>query len=207
MDVLANGEDTAYGTAELVAMLEHAADVVAERHPNSVLALGDLSKRGGGHLGSHRSHRSGRDADVGFYFVDEQGQPYPARFFVRFDRQGRGTTGWSHASVRFDVERNWTLLESMIRYEGATLQYVFVTPALQELLLGEARRRNVDPAIIERAADLMSHYAGGHDNHFHVRIHCPVNDGECIDNEPARRRRASRHRSSHHRPARARPHH
>lgn len=198
--ILANGTDTAFGTSELVGMLEHAASAVAEKHPGSVLSLGDLSRRGGGRLGSHRSHRSGRDADVGFYFLGENGAPYPARFFVRFDENGRGVTGWSHANVLFDAPRNWSLLESMIRYEGARLQYVFVTPALQEILLAEAAHQGADPQLIARAADLMSHPARGHDNHFHVRIHCPPTDDQCIDNQPARRSRRST------RAARARSH-
>jgi len=192
LDVLSNSEPTSFGTSELVAMLEHAATDVAQAFPNSRLHVGDLSKRGGGRLGSHRSHRSGRDADVGFYFVDESGTPVQARQFVRFDASGTGTPGWSPTPVRFDAARNWALLASMIRYQGANLQYVFVSPRLQPLLLEEAARQGASAELIARATDLMSHYAGGHDNHFHVRIHCPANDRDCVDSEPRRRRR-SRH--------------
>lgn len=198
VDVLDGSVPTSFGTSELVGMIEHAAGAVAERFPESRLYVGDLSKRGGGRLGSHRSHRSGRDVDISFYFLDEDGAQVPARHFVRFDANGVGTPGWSREEVRFDAARNWALLAAMIDYEGARLQYVFVSPRLQPLLLEEAARQGASPELIARATQLMSHFAGGHDNHFHVRIHCPSNDSECIDNEPPRRRRRGRG-SSHHR--------
>ena len=135
LDVLQGSKPTSFGTSELVSMLEHAASEVAHRFPDARLYVGDLSKRGGGRLGSHRSHRSGRDADIGFYFHDGEGTPVPARHFVRFDAQGVGVPGWSSSEVHFDAARNWTLLAAMIEYEGARLQYVFVSPRLQPLLL------------------------------------------------------------------------
>ncbi len=199
--VLSANDGKNYGTAELVSLLEHAASSVAQSHPGAKMTVGDLSKAGGGHLGSHRSHRSGRDVDIGFYFTDEEGQPVEGRRFVRFGADGIGVDGRYGDLVRFDAARNWALLQAMMEYEGATLQYVFVSPRLQPLLLAEAERQGASPETIARATQLMSHFAGGHDNHFHVRIHCPADDRECVNNEPARRRRghASHRRRSHRR--------
>ncbi|MCB9621824.1 MAG: penicillin-insensitive murein endopeptidase [Sandaracinus sp.] len=60
----------AYGTAELVALIAWAAERVAEEHEGAVLSVGDLSRERGGRLRPHRSHRVGRDADLGFYLRD-----------------------------------------------------------------------------------------------------------------------------------------
>lgn len=205
VEVLRGSEDTDFGTVELVQLIESGARHVSERFPGARLHVGDLSRRGGGHLGSHRSHRSGRDADVGFYMNDAAGQPLAQRFFVRFDREGNGRTGWSREAVVFDVARNWALLEGMMNFGGAQLQYVFVSEPLQALLLAEAERQGASPETIARATELMSHNAGGHDNHFHIRIHCPASDSQCIDNEPPRRRRPSGSRSGTRPPASRRP--
>lgn len=197
VNVISEDDGKNYGTAELVAMLEHSAARVSELFPGVRLTVGDLSKAGGGHLGSHRSHRSGRDVDVGFYFTDEHGHPVQGQRFVHFDAQGVGVESRTNDVVHFDARRNWALLQAMIEFEGSRLQYVFVAPRLQPLLLAEAERQGAPQALIQRATDLMSHYASGHDNHFHVRIHCPPGDEECIDQEPGRRRgRGHGHRPS-----------
>lgn len=202
--VISEDDGKNYGTAELVAMLEHSAERVSELYPGVRLTVGDLSKEGGGHLGSHRSHRSGRDVDIGFYFTTEEGEPVQGQRFVHFDGQGVGVERRSGDTVHFDAARNWALLQAMIEFEGSRLQYVFVSPRLQPLLLAEAQRQGASQEMIDTATRLMSHFAAGHDNHFHVRIHCPPNDAECIDREPGRSRRGRGHarRPSHaHRPA------
>ena len=43
------------------------------------LAIGDLSRDGGGKMGNHHSHQSGLDVDVGFYFHHVP-DGYPDRF-------------------------------------------------------------------------------------------------------------------------------
>ena len=191
--VKSTGTGNHFGTAELVGMLEHATRTVAARFEGSHITIGDLSRSTGGRLKHHRSHRSGRDADVGFYFVAEDGTPHRAEQFVRVFADGTTAEG-----QRFDVARNWELLRSMIEFNGARLQYVFVSRPIQHLLLTHAAESGASPDLLERARDLMSHYARGHDNHFHVRIHCPEGDSLCVDQEPPRRpSRHSRSRRGH----------
>ena len=60
---------------ELVDAIQRAAALVARRQPGAVLGVGDLSQRGGGNVAFHRSHENGRDADLLFYSVDENGAP------------------------------------------------------------------------------------------------------------------------------------
>src|SRR5262249_5224777 len=59
----------AWGTQETVDALVHCIDRVNQRLPGApAIAIGHLSARSGGHLSPHRSHQSGRDADVGYYY-------------------------------------------------------------------------------------------------------------------------------------------
>lgn len=183
-----------FGTVELVTMIDQAARRVAERFPGSSLLVGDLSREEGGRLTSHRSHRSGRDVDIGFYVMDEQGQPATVTRFVRFGEGGRPLDG-NGANLRFDVARNWELLRHMLEYPDARIQYVFVYQPLADLMLAHGETQGVPEETMARARQILSgeHRSGRHDNHFHVRIHCPAGDDGCINNESRRRRRGGHH--------------
>jgi penicillin-insensitive murein endopeptidase len=183
-----------YGTVELVEMIDSAARTVAEQFPGSSLLVGDLSRETGGRLTSHRSHRSGRDADIGFYVMAEDGAQAQVTRFVRFGERGLPLDG-NGADLRFDVPRNWAFLRAMIEYPNAQIQYLFVYQPLADLMLEYAGTQDVPEAIMERARDILSgeHRSGRHDNHFHVRIHCPAGDDGCVNNESRRRRGRARH--------------
>ena len=63
-----------YGHPALVLMLNRTAKQIARQNPGSVLLVGDLSREYGGPPAGHRSHQSGRDADVGFFVTDAKGR-------------------------------------------------------------------------------------------------------------------------------------
>ncbi|MCH2137335.1 MAG: penicillin-insensitive murein endopeptidase, partial [Phycisphaerales bacterium] len=57
-----------WGTAETVAAIYRAVDLVRAKFPDTPdLAIGDLSRKHGGKLRPHKSHQSGRDADIAYY--------------------------------------------------------------------------------------------------------------------------------------------
>ncbi len=59
----------AWGTQETVDALVRSIERVNERLPGAPpVAIGHLSAKNGGHLSPHKSHQSGRDADVGYYY-------------------------------------------------------------------------------------------------------------------------------------------
>src|SRR5690606_32055386 len=61
----------AYGTRETVDFLRAAVASVHRQYPATPrLHIGHISAKKGGWLSPHRSHQSGRDVDVGFYYVD-----------------------------------------------------------------------------------------------------------------------------------------
>ncbi|WP_052374782.1 penicillin-insensitive murein endopeptidase [Chondromyces apiculatus] len=162
----------AWGVPQLVHALQRAATQVNKKHGRSVLLVGDLSSQGGGELDGHRSHQTGRDADIGFYGMNSKGKPVQLKRFVAFDSAGaaRGTPSW----VRFDDARNWTLVASLLEDRSASVRYLIVSSALRARLLAYAARKKVPQDLLDRAAAAMiSPRDGSHDNHFHLRIACP----------------------------------
>lgn len=168
-----------YGLPRLVDMLERSAAHVAKKYPGSVLTVGDLSRKGGGEVDGHRSHESGRDADLGFYFT-KGGKPYLPRRFAAVAPTG-AVAGLP--AVQFDDARNWALVESMLTDPKVHVLQIFVAHHLRARLLAQAARVGASPAVRSRAAEVLMQprKALPHDNHFHVRIACPSGDRACIN--------------------------
>ena len=180
-----------WGLPELVGLLDRAAKKVAETYPGSVMTVGDLSKKGGGDIGGHHSHESGRDADVGFYLVDGKGKQVLAPRFAVIDEEGRAR---GMGKTRFDDARNWALVESLVMDPRARVLQVFVANHLRTRLLEYAAREGASPRVRDRAAELMlqPHHALPHDNHFHVRVACPKSERDCVDYATKERRSVRR---------------
>jgi penicillin-insensitive murein DD-endopeptidase len=185
-------EGPRWGLSELVSLLERGAKRVEKRFPGSVLLVGDLSLRAGGDVGGHRSHESGRDADVGFYFVDSQGRPVHERRFRVVDWRGRAADA---PALRFDDARNWALVEAWITDPSSRVEHIFVAKPLRARLLAYARLRGVYLPVLHRASLAMKQPSRGlpHDDHFHVRIACPRSQrGVCLADPPPARASVAR---------------
>jgi len=160
-----------FGTVETIAYLLAAIDQVRAELPGTPpLAVGHLSRKGGGHLSPHRSHQSGRDVDAGYYHLDG---PSPPRWQVATRRN-------------LDVPRTWRLFEALL--ETGRVRFLFVDYGLQALLYRHAKAKGVPG---DRLAQVFQYPRGrrtrvglirherGHRDHFHVRFDCPVGDEEC----------------------------
>jgi penicillin-insensitive murein endopeptidase len=150
------------------------------------MSVGDISRKGGGTIGQHRSHQSGRDVDIGFYIVDGEGRSSLQNRFVRFDAEGRSSIV---EGVRFDDARNWALIEALLTDPAARIQKVFVASWIRARLLRFAEHENVAVALRTKAADVMVQPRVGspHDDHFHVRVECPQNQRGVCDDLPRAR--------------------
>jgi penicillin-insensitive murein endopeptidase len=201
--------DVRWGLEALVSLVERGGRAVRKEFPDSVLSIGHLSRRSGGDLDRHASHESGRDADVGFYIVNERGRPIYADHFVRFLGDG---TAPSWPGARFDDARNWAFLAAIVTGDGAfappgagtprsggeadsergprstpgaraRVSHVFVATPLRERLLAYAQRIGAPYAVRVRASEVMAQPRGAlpHDDHFHVRISCPSGMDACVE--------------------------
>lgn len=183
--------DVRWGLPALVRAIDRAAKNVNKKYPGAVLGVGDLSRRGGGDISRHHSHESGRDADLGFYVIDEHDKQLERHGFVKVnaklevpDMQG----------ARFDVPRNWLFLQTLLLDREARVSHVFVAEPIKQALLAHARSRGVSRAVLTRAAQVMMEptAAPPHDDHFHVRISCPASSKKsCVEiakNAPSKAR-------------------
>lgn len=153
----------AYGTAKTIGLLQRAVSRYRRAHPGAPkVVVGDISRKGGGHLRPHLSHQTGRDIDLGYVLRGS------AAGRTRF----RGVT-----DDALDVPRTWALIESFL----ATRQvvYVFVDYRIQERLYEHALAQGVPQRELDRlfqyphgrgrAHGIIRHWPN-HRHHFHVRF-------------------------------------
>ncbi len=174
-----------YGTDELVAAVEIAAKHVMDAVPGARLTIGDISLHRGGRFRPHRSHRCGRDIDIAYYMVDADGSPAYAPRFVRFANDG--TSRDHEYDTHLDDARNWELVSSLLSTQITSVQYMFVSHAIEQRLLDQARRVGADEELIARAETVLDQpRAGGrHDDHLHLRVYCDPDDRpRCVDPPP-----------------------
>ena len=124
------------------------------------IVIGDLSRKGGGFLAPHKSHRRGRDVDIRF----------PLR--IKTDRYVAATP------ESLDVKRTWDLIQRFIR--TGDVVYIFVDYRLQRKLYEyvKEQRRLSKKQLAEyfqypRGARSMVgivRHEPGHATHMHVRF-------------------------------------
>ena len=177
--------DVRWGLQPLVAMIDRAARQVRRQFPEAVTSVGHLSREGGGDIESHRSHESGRDADIAFFVRSSGGRQLLPRHFVPF--RGDGTAA-SWPGAYFDDAKNWTLVSALVTDPEAHVTHLFVAAPLRARLLAYAERMGVSAGLRIRAAEVLQqpHGALPHDDHFHVRIGCPPHMSACVENPAVR---------------------
>jgi penicillin-insensitive murein endopeptidase len=181
-----------FGTVELVAGLVRAAGAVERARPGAPLTVSDLAREGGGEISRHASHRSGRDVDVLFYLLREDGQPLVPAKAIPLDPEGRGTDYGDLADpaddvpVTLDAARTWSFLAALLADESAAVQRIFVVEHLRRRLLDEARRVEAPAELVQRFAEITCQPGFPHDDHMHVRVFCSAEDiaAGCIDAPP-----------------------
>jgi penicillin-insensitive murein endopeptidase len=151
-----------WGTRESVEFVEYAIKRVNEQYPDSPpVYVGDFSSRSGGRLRPHKSHQSGRDVDMGYYYTGE------SVWYRRADAHN------------LDRARTWALLKALITH--TPVEYVFMDQRIQPLLKEYALAEGEDPEWLVRvfggtskAGDPIVRHRSGHATHFHVRFENPT---------------------------------
>jgi len=154
--------DYAYGTEETIAGLIRCITLVNQRIANTPkVVIGSISKENGGHFAPHKSHQSGRDADVGFYYNPGFQTERPA------------------TRENLDVERTWALVRTFIIETDVDM--ILIDTKVQRLLEVHALRRGEDPLWLKnvfhgdgRPYTALILHAPGHTAHMHVRFTSPI---------------------------------
>ncbi len=173
------GEATRAGVPRLLAALEHAAAEVEGAFPGArPLRIGDLSSPMGGRHSRHRSHRSGRDVDILYYLTGAAGVPVEPRGRVAFSRFGVAPDLETGEVVTFDDARNWHLVRTLLADPSIEVQWVFCSRGIKSRLLRHALALEPDRDLVARAAYVLAQPANAapHDDHFHVRVFCTLEE-------------------------------
>lgn len=171
VDVQLQGGDTmfikrprlAYGTAKTIRLMERIVKQYKRRHAKSPKVLiGDLSKRGGGQIKPHLSHKRGVDIDVGYVL------------------KGSRLTNTRFSGVNasnFDSARTWSLIKAFL--DTNEVRYIFMDYALQKRLYDYALSKGASEDELDelfqyprgrgRSHGIIRHWRS-HKNHFHVRF-------------------------------------
>jgi penicillin-insensitive murein endopeptidase len=163
-----------WGNPRLVAAIEGAARSVARARPRGApLMVGDLSARWGGEASGHRSHRTGRDADLLIYIVTPEGRSIASPGFVRFGPDGLAEVDKGRF-VRVDLEREWQLVKALVTAREANVQWLFFARWLEALVIEYARARGEDEELLWYAESVLLQPGDSeaHDDHLHLRIAC-----------------------------------
>jgi len=164
-----------YGTPELVGLVERSARAVADEEPGATLYVADMSLKSGAWTQWHRSHRNGCDVDLIFFAVDDDGDPAPAPSrMAPFDDDGIAYR--DGVRLHFDIERNWALVRALLTDPDAQVVRIFISAPLRQRLLDYAFETREDPALVQRAADVLGQPGDSepHNDHMHVRIAPPA---------------------------------
>ncbi len=154
--------------------LSRAAKTVADQRPGATLTVGDLSAPHGGQILPHLSHRSGRDADLLLYVTTLEGAPVASPGFIHVESDGLALDAESKRFYRFDVEREWLLVKTLLEDDNARIQWLFVSDVVRSMLLSWAHARGESTETLYRAVTAMAQPRPGgvHDDHIHVRTAC-----------------------------------
>lgn len=153
--------DRAFGTDETLASIARAITRVNEAFAGTpVLYIGNLSSRHGGYLRPHRSHQSGRDADIGYYYAGGPGWYAPAR------------------ASNLDVARTWALVKAFAM--DPNVEAIFMDRSVQRILRTHAEHEGESLAWLDgifegrpHGPDRLIRHEWGHLTHLHVRFKCP----------------------------------
>lgn len=178
--------DNRYGTDELIDLVVGVARRMHRRVPDVAIVVADLSGRGGGGgRAFHRSHQSGRDADLLYYMRDAAGQPMEPDAMHVFDPWARARDG---SGITIDVPRTWLLVKDIVTAPEAAVQYIFMYEPIARRLIEHAEQIGEPEAIIARARRTLRQPGDSarHDDHLHVRVYCSAADRAygCVDIGP-----------------------
>ena len=152
---------SAWATSETLEYLARAIRVVHEEFPGTApLMLGDISAKGGGPLRPHISHQSGRDVDIGYYYLN-------------------GATWYARGTAKnLDLPRTWAFVRALIAETDVDL--ILIDHSIQALLREHARKIGEDAEWLESifkgglGLRPIIRHARGHATHIHVRFFNPI---------------------------------
>jgi penicillin-insensitive murein DD-endopeptidase len=162
-----------WGNPHLIDFLERLSRRVPAINGWPGLLMGDMAQpRGGPMITGHASHQIGLDADVWL-------TPMPDRRLARAEREEMSATNVVRADGLDIDPRTWTPAHlKLIRATSLQPEVarIFVNPAIKRALCREA---GGDRGWLTKVRPMW-----GHNYHYHIRLACPSDEGDCGDQAP-----------------------
>ena len=167
----------AFGATHVIGYIQRAVAEQRKKFPKEhVLAIGDISQKGGGEISDHHSHQSGRDVDMGLFYKKKPAD-YPDEF-VAADEDN------------LDCEKTLALIEAFAKTHDKPggVQMIFLDFHVQGILYKWAKAHGADEDHLDwlfqfphgrGVMDGIVRHEPNHQDHFHVRFQCPPGDGNC----------------------------
>lgn len=162
-----------YGHPETLKLVEKLGAAMAERHPDRLVMIGDLSQPRGGRMASmHRSHQNGVDVDVWLTFANS------AAHANKQTPEGQDPPSMLQQDKRL-VSKRWGEDQVFLiktAAQDSSVDRIFVNPGLKLALCAS---QGMDAAWLQKLRPWW-----GHDAHFHVRLKCPQGSPDCTAQAP-----------------------
>ena len=170
----------AYGTPNLIKILVDTARTMQKKYPGTIMYMGNMGLREGGDIPYSVSHNSGRDADIAFYLKDADGKF--ARPQNMYKQSAHLTAHTPEGLLVFDLEKNTTLIETLLSHPKINIQFIFLAKHLRSAIQRELVRRGASEEFLAKFEETVQVQSAHHD-HFHIRIYCSNEDicAGCID--------------------------
>ena len=163
-----------WGMPQLVGYIETLAHDARVMDGWPGLLVGDMSQpRGGPMLSGHTSHHVGLDVDIWF-------DPMPNRTLTAEERETIGAASYIKPGTNVELEESkWTEAHSRLIRRAASypeVERIFVNAGIKKELCAWAGR---DRAWLRKVRPWYLH-----DDHLHVRLHCPPGMRDCQPQDP-----------------------
>jgi len=163
-----------YGHPDLTQFIEKLGQATAAQGLG-VLLIGDLGQpRGGPTLSGHRSHQTGLDVDIWFLLSQQAAK----RSLTVNERETWSATSVLAATSDAINFSQWSLANAKVLEAAARMPEVdriFVNPSVKREL---CRSKNSASQWLRKIRPWWKH-----DDHFHVRLKCPVGNLHCVAQE------------------------
>lgn len=171
---------TYFGSNELIYMIQKMGSFTLGQMPDYSVRVGDLSKERGGMIYTtykgksvpkHRSHKSGVDADISYYFKNQKDQGQSA-----LTSKGTPREDWL-------MEEQWELFKMF--NETKLVDRVFIHRKLKKALCnfaitrGEITKDSNEGVAFETLWRLQPRQSD-HADHFHLRVKCSSIQQGCL---------------------------
>ncbi len=172
--VLNQENERYYGTWDMIQFIKKMGEWVRVSFPNQTLAVRDISKKDGGQLAKHKSHKVGLDADIA-YFTKNKSRIMTTMIDTRTNQ----------VSNDLMLDEQLKLFKYMI--STGEVHVIFVDHLIKKALcekateLGEVNGNKDNPLTVRTLNRLAPDFGKDreHSTHFHLRLFCGPYNRAC----------------------------